>query len=127
MPELRKGKLESIVVTSTVGIGRLQFGAAQVTGAATAPLTGARNSEPFFTRGFFDLRQNLFHLVPAESTQGMALDVTERADLKHERAHGLVIRCIEDHDSNRMRPLSRIPLRLSFPFSRPPPSRHRPV
>src|SRR4029453_4149291 len=29
----------------------------------------------------------------------MALDVTEWADLKHERAHGLVVRCVEDDDS----------------------------
>jgi hypothetical protein len=36
----RKGKLESIVVTSTAGIDRLQFGAAQVM-AAKAPLTSA--------------------------------------------------------------------------------------
>src|SRR5262250_1463080 len=29
----------------------------------------------------------------------MALDIAEGADLKHERAHGLVIRCIKDHHS----------------------------
>jgi hypothetical protein len=41
MPERRKGKSESIVVTSTVGMDQLQFGAAQVTGSAKAPLTGS--------------------------------------------------------------------------------------
>jgi hypothetical protein len=37
----RMGKLKSIVVTSTVGIERRQFGAAQVTGSAKTPLMGA--------------------------------------------------------------------------------------
>jgi hypothetical protein len=30
-----------------------------------------------FTRELFDLRQNLFHLVPAEGTHGKALDVAK--------------------------------------------------
>lgn len=43
----------------------------------------------------FDLRENVFHLVPAEGAQRLTLDVAERADFKHERAHGFVIWRVE--------------------------------
>jgi hypothetical protein len=43
-----------------------------------------------------DFRQNFFHLIPAEGTHGVTLDVAERSDLKHKGAHCFVIGCFED-------------------------------
>jgi hypothetical protein len=66
------GKLSSIVVGSTVGIERRQFGAAQI-------MRSEKGVKRRFRRQsvLFDRRQNLFHLGPVEGTHGMALDVAE--------------------------------------------------
>jgi hypothetical protein len=68
------GKLNSIVVRSTVGNSiDVNFGAAQIMRSEK------KASKRRFRRQsiLFDLRQNLLHLGPVEGTHGMALDVAE--------------------------------------------------
>src|SRR6266404_3501586 len=46
----------------------------------------------------FDLRQNGFHLFPAEGAHCLGLDVAQCADLEGESGHGRVIGCVEQQD-----------------------------
>jgi hypothetical protein len=67
------GKLDSIVVRSTVG------NSIDVNLALHRSCARKKASKRRFRRQsvLFDLRQNLFHLGPVEGTHGMALDVAE--------------------------------------------------
>jgi hypothetical protein len=65
------GKLDSILVRSTVGDAN--FRAAQIARWVKAVLI---DSEAFY-QSLFDLRQHLLHLVLAEGAHRMALDVAE--------------------------------------------------
>jgi hypothetical protein len=71
------GKLESIVVTSTIGIERRQFWRRTSDGLGKSAFNGRLKLRSVFIRELFDLRENLFHLVPAEGAHGMAFDVTK--------------------------------------------------
>jgi hypothetical protein len=69
----RIGKLDSIVVTSTVG------NSIDVNLALHRSCARKKGFKSRFRRQsvLLDLRQNLFHLRPVEGTHGMALDVAE--------------------------------------------------
>jgi hypothetical protein len=67
------GKLNSIVVRSTVGNPIYVNLALQGSYARKKESKGRTRRQ----RVLFDLRQNLFHLGPVEGAHGMALDVAE--------------------------------------------------
>jgi len=64
--------------------GQLQMG-------FTKPRRHSTVSGEEFAQKLFDLRENAFHLFPAEGPQRMMFDIAQCADFKHERAHRFVI------------------------------------